>query len=66
MENLDIEQMRKDFQAVVSWRKENDGWTDSDCEDLGEQIKSAIEREDWEIANSYANWLRTEAAEYGK
>lgn len=66
MEDLDIEQMRKDFQSVVAWRKGNDGWTDGDCEDLGVSIKSAIERKDWEIVKSYANWLRREASEYGK
>ena len=66
MENFDIEQMRKDFQVVVGWRKENDGWTEGDCEYLGEHIKAAIERKDWEIVKSYANWLRKEADGYGK
>ena len=66
MEKIDIEQMRKDFQIVAAWRREHDGWSDRDAEELGENIKAAIDRNDFEIANSYANWLRREAADYGK
>lgn len=60
--DIELDELRNEFRFVTRWMIDADGCSEADVAEMGDAIKSVIDRNDQDMLLSWKNWLKKEAA----